>query len=38
MIYLVYELRDAIGAALLLGVGCGFAERWLRRKKRRFHD
>ncbi len=33
MIYLAYELREALGFALLLGIGCGFTERWLRRKK-----
>ena len=36
MIYLVYELQGAIAAAFLLGVTCGFAGRWLDRKKRRF--
>ncbi len=38
MIYLAYELRGAILIALLIGVGCGFAERWMRHKKRRPHD
>ncbi len=38
MIYLLRGLHDAIPAALLLGVGCGFAERWINRKRRRLHD
>ena len=36
MIYLVYELQGAIVVAFLLGVACGFAGRWLNRKRRRF--
>ncbi len=35
MIYLIYELRGAIVIALCLGIACGFAERWISRKRRR---
>jgi hypothetical protein len=38
MIYLLNEMAGPILAALLLGVGCGFAERWFRRRRRRTHD
>ena len=35
MIYLLRGLHGVIPSALLLGVGCGFAERWISRKRRR---
>lgn len=37
MIYLISELQGAILAAFLLGAGCGFAEFWINRKRRRPH-
>lgn len=38
MLYLLSGLNGAIPSALLLGIGCGFAERWINRKRRRLHD
>jgi hypothetical protein len=38
IIYLLRGLHGAILSALLLGMGCGFAERWINRKRRRLHD
>lgn len=37
MIYLLNEMAGPMAGALLLGVVCGFVERWLRPRRRRPH-